>query len=143
VVEEEQGATPSAGARGCGYIGCIAIIVVLVGTGVAFFALGNAVEPLADRFLWQPQDVVREYFTAYRAGDVPRAQLLLCEGVAGPLDPLEPLGTRAGAPFVEDAVPYPRGGDQVAIYYRVDQFGPRAQALLQREEEGWRICAFE
>ncbi len=133
----------SLASRGCGYIGCALLIVIVVGLGLGAIALGDALEPLADRFVWAPHDVVREYFAAHDRDDMERARRFLCQGVSRPLDPLAALGRSGGRPYVEDEFPYPRSGGHVAIYYRAEQHGARAQALLQREEGGWRICAFE
>jgi hypothetical protein len=126
--------------RGCGWIGCLLLIGILVAVGAGVYALGNALEPFADRFLWQPHDVVREYLDAWRRDDAQRAERFVCSGVEGVLDPMAPLGSRVGAPYVDDEFPYPRAGGRVAIYYRAERFGPRAQALLEREDAGWRIC---
>jgi hypothetical protein len=126
--------------RGCGWIGCLLVIGILVALGAGAYALGNALEPLADRFLWAPHDVVREYLDAWRREDTRRAERFLCAGTDELLDPLQPLGSRVGAPYVDDEFPYPRGGGRVAIYYRAELRGPRAQALLEREDDGWRIC---
>lgn len=128
--------------RGCGWLGCLLIIGVLVAIGAGIFALGNALEPLADRYLWQPHDVVRQYFDAWRQDDRQRAARFLCAGQTRPLDPMAALGSRVGSPYVDDEFPYPRDGGRVAIYYRGQSTGPRAQALLEREDEGWRICEF-
>jgi hypothetical protein len=142
-VEDEEYERPSLRSRGCGYLGCLLVIALLVALGVGAFALGNALEPVADRFLWRPHDVVSTYFDAHQRGDMDRARRFLCEGVRQPLDPLTPLGTRVGRPYVDDEIPFPRPGGRVAIYYRADEHGPQAQALLEREDGGWRICAFE
>lgn len=133
---------PGVLSRGCGWLGCLLIIGVLVAIGVGVFALGNALEPLADRYLWQPHDIVREYLDAWQRGDSERAAGFLCTGLQAPLDPMAALDSRVGSPYVEDELPYPRPGGRVAIYYRAQPSGPRAQALLEREDEGWRICAF-
>ena len=142
--EYESSASTSRGSRGCGVIGCLLVIGIFVALGAGALAMGNALEPLADRFLWAPHDVVREYIAAYDNDDLERARRFLCSDVrAGrPLDPGAPFGASASNAFVEDELPYPRPGGQLAIYYRVDRFGPRAQALLEREDDGWRICAF-
>ncbi len=140
---EEQVKGPSLRQRGCGYIGCALVIVLVVGLAAGALTMGSALEPLADRYLWQPHEVVSEYFDAHRRQDVERARHFQCAWVTGLLDPMAPLGRRTGSPFVEDELPYPRGDDQVAIYYRAEQHGARAQALLEREEAGWRICAVE
>jgi len=104
-------------------------VLLLVGIGAGLFAAGNALEPLADRFLWQPHDVVREYFVAHQRGDTERARSFQCEWVTGLLDPYAPLGTRTGVPHVEDELPYPRPDGQVAVYYRATQHGPRGASL--------------
>ncbi|HVM30091.1 MAG TPA: hypothetical protein VM305_04900 [Candidatus Limnocylindrales bacterium] len=140
---EEDHSGPSVRQRGCGWLGCALVILLLGAIGAGLLAAGNALEPLADRYIWQPHDVVREYFAAHRRGDHDRARRFQCEGTTGLLDPYAPLGRQLGAPFVEDELPYPRSAGQVAIYYRAEQHGRRAQALLQREEAGWRICSFE
>ncbi|HUR16966.1 MAG TPA: hypothetical protein VMZ33_06750 [Candidatus Limnocylindrales bacterium] len=135
------------GRSGCGVIGCVLIIVVLVALVAGTYVLGQRLEPLADRFLWAPHDVVREYLTAYEEGDLDRARGFLCAARqnAGVPDPSEAVGSpRSWTAGVEDQFPYPRPDGQVGIYYRVtsglgDQ---RAQALLVREEDGWRICEF-
>jgi hypothetical protein len=57
-----------------------------------------------------------------------------------------PAGSpRAWTAGVEDEFPYPRPGGRLAIYYWVHSgLGERrAQALLEREDDGWRICALE
>ncbi|MDP8904219.1 MAG: hypothetical protein M3N29_02685 [Chloroflexota bacterium] len=120
-LEQEQygGGRQSIGSRACGVIGCLLVITLLVGLGAAAFALGNALEPLADRYLWAPHDVVREYFDAWRRDDRPRMQRFLCEGVNGVLDPQAPFDHRVGSPYVEDDFPYPRPGGRLAIYYRL------------------------
>jgi hypothetical protein len=139
----------SSGSRACGVIGCLLVIGVLAGLAVGAFALNNALEPIFDRFLWAPHEVVREYLMAYEAGDSERARRFLCEDIrAGrPLDPGAPHGVSAPSAYVDDTFPYPRPGGRWAIYYAVNVPGrvtdARAQALLEREEEGWRICAFE
>jgi hypothetical protein len=140
---EQDYSGPSLRQRGCGWLGCALIVLLLVGAGVGALAVNNALEPLAERYLWQPHDVVREYFVAYQRGDTDRALGFLCRWVSAPLDPFAPLERRTGNLFVEDEFPYPRPGGQVAVNYRAEQHGPRAQALLEREEEGWRVCAFE
>jgi hypothetical protein len=136
----------SAGSRGCGIVGCLLVIVVLVGVAAGAMALTNVFEPLVDRYLWAPHDVVREYLDAYDRGDMDRAQRFLCSDTASarPPDPAGPMGGGGrGFGGELDEFPYPRADGRVAIYYQLDQHGPRAQALLEREDEGWRICAFE
>jgi hypothetical protein len=132
--------------RGCGVIGCLLIVVVLAGLLVGALALGNALEPLADRFLWSPADVVREYLAAYEKNDTARAHKFVCDGVAGAPNPGEPVGTDGTSAFVDDSFPYPRDNGRLAIYYAVNVPGfsnpKKAQALLHREDAGWRICAF-
>ena len=129
--------------RGCAYIGCLVLIglVVLAGAGVYFG--GQALEPLADRYLWTPSDLVRVYLAAYDEGNLERARKFTCSGTV--LDPGEPFGTTSSSAFVDDTFPYPRPNGQIAIYYavRVPGFSipKRAQALVQREDEGWRICS--
>ena len=134
-------------ARGCGWIGCLLLIGLLVAIGAGVYFGGKALEPLADRYLWTPSDVVREYLTAYDDGDMQRARHFLCSNIAGqqPLDPGAPVGAKSTTAFVDDTFPYPRGNGRLAIYYgvRVPGFSNprRAQALLEREDAGWRICA--
>ena len=41
----------------------------------------QALEPLADRYLWAPHDVVREYLAAYQEGDFDRARRFVCEEI--------------------------------------------------------------
>ncbi|MEO6350017.1 MAG: hypothetical protein ABIP53_05135 [Candidatus Limnocylindrales bacterium] len=140
-------APPKRGSRGCGVIGCLLIIGILVAGVVGTFFVGNALEPLADRYLWTPDDVVREYFLAYASADDDRARRFVCEGIksAGLPDPSAPLGQpRAWTASVEDEFPYPRPNSQIAIYYtlRSGVGDERGQALLKREEGGWRICEF-
>jgi hypothetical protein len=139
----------SGGRRGggaCGVIGCLLIIGVLVAMGAGVFFLGERLEPLADRYLWAPHDVVREYLAAYERGDTERARRFVCSDIksAGLPDPAAPVGDpRSWTAGVEDEFPYPRPNGQVGIYYAVrSSLGERrAQALLEREEDGWRICA--
>lgn len=139
---------PPAGSRACGLIGCLLLIGLLVAVGAGALALTNALEPLFDRYLWAPHDVVREYLDAYERGDTERARRFLCSDVRSgqPLNPGAPMGVDSPRGHVEDRFPYPRG-DRLAIYYAVNVPGrvtdARAQALLEREDEGWRICAFE
>jgi hypothetical protein len=132
--------------RGCGLIGCLIIIVALVGVVVGAWALGNTLEPLADRFLWSPADVVREYLAAYDEDDTARARRFVCSNVATVLDPGAPVNADSFSAYVDDTFPYPRDNGQLAIYYaiRVPGFSSprRAQALLRREDAGWRICSF-
>ncbi len=148
-VEEPSSDGPeAAGSRGCGFIGCLLIIGVLVALGAGAFVLGQRLEPFADKYLWAPHDVVREYLTAYEEGDLDRARGFLCAGRinAGVPDPSEPLGSpRSWTAGVEDEFPYPRPNGQVGIYYRITSgLGERrGQALLDREEGGWRICDFQ
>jgi hypothetical protein len=139
---------PNLRERGCGLIGCLLIIGVLVGLGAVAYFGGRALEPLADRFLWAPHDVVREYLIAYEDDDTERARRFLCEDIRSGslLDPAVPVGSpSAWTAGVEDQFPYPRAGGRLGIYYSVRSgLGERrAQALLEREEEGWRICAVE
>lgn len=140
--DSAYGGRPSAGSRACGFIGCLLVLALLVGLGGGAFVLGNALEPLADRFLWTPHDVVREYFDAYERGDSDRQRRFQCAGVARLLDPLVPFGARLGRPYVADEFPYPREGGRLAIYYRLAARDGRAQALIEREDAGWRICEF-
>ena len=119
--------------------------IVVAGIAGTFFA-GAALEPLADRYLWAPHDVVREYLVAYQEGDFDRARRFVCENIksAGLPDPSAPVGDpNSWSAFVEDEFPYPRPDGQLAIYYAVrSSVGERrAQALLEREEGGWRICS--
>jgi hypothetical protein len=144
----ESARGPSLRERGCGLIGCLLIIAVLVGLGGLVYFGGRALEPLADRFLWAPHDVVREYLIAYEDDDRDRARNFLCSDVAGGplLNPAEPVGSPGSwTAGVDDTFPYPRPGGRLAIFYNVRSgLGEqRAQALLEREDEGWRICAFE
>jgi hypothetical protein len=127
-------------------IGCLLIIGVLVAGVVGTFFVGQQLEPLADRFLWAPHDVVREYLAAYERGDSDRARRFVCSDIksAGLPDPAAPAGDpRSWTAFVEDDFPYPRPNGQVSIYYAVrSSVGDRrAQALLEREQDGWRLCA--
>jgi hypothetical protein len=134
------------GSRGCGVIGCLLIVGILVALGAGALALGNAFEPLADRYLWAPHDVVREYLDAYDRGDLDRARRFLCSDIASarPPDPASPMGGGGrGFGGEIDEFPYPRADGRLAIFYQLDQHGQRAQALLEREDEGWRICAFD
>jgi hypothetical protein len=152
--EEQEWAQPEAPAdgdslasRGCGLIGCVLILGVLVAIGAGIYFAGNALEPLADKYLWAPHDVVREYLTAYEDGKVERARQFVCDSAkAGRLpDPSAPVGgPGAWSAGVDDTFPYPRAGGRWAIYYVVrSSLGEdRAQALLEREEDGWRICEF-
>ncbi len=135
------------GSTGCGLIGCLLIIGILVASAVGVYLAGQRLEPLADRFLWAPHDVVREYLVAYEAGDLDRARGFLCAARvnAGVPDPSEPLGSpRSWTASVDDEFPYPRPNGQFGIYYQVTSgLGDRrGQALLVREESGWRICDF-
>ena len=134
--------------RGCGVIGCLLIVGVLVLLGAGAYFGGQALEPLADRYLWAPHDVVREYLAAYEDGDTVRARRFVCQGVRNgpPPNPAAPVGNPgAWTAAVDDDFPYPRPGGRVGIYYRVSSAlgTQRAQALLEREEDGWRICALE
>jgi hypothetical protein len=138
---------PSAGSRGCGLIGCILIIALLAALGAGVFLMGNALEPLADKYLWAPHDVVREYLAAYERDDTERARTFTCTGISAARlpDPAAPLGApTAWTAGVEDQFPYPRANGRVGIYYtlRSGLGERRGQALLQREEDGWRICEF-
>jgi hypothetical protein len=138
---------PKRGPGACGVIGCLLLIGILIAGVAGTFFLGNALEPLADRYLWAPHDVVREYLAAYDNSDDDRARGFVCEGIrsAGLPDPSAPFGKPASwIASVADEFPYPRPNGQVAIYYTLtsgvgDQ---RGQALLEREEGGWRICEF-
>ena len=142
--------TPAPSTRGssaCGVIGCLLLIGILVAGIAGTFFLGNALEPLADQYLWAPHDVVREYLIAYEDGNNDRARRFVCEGIrsAGLPDPSAPVGSPSSwTASVEDQFPYPRANGQFGIYYRVRSgLGERrAQALLEREEGGWRICQF-
>ncbi len=138
---------PRRGSSACGVIGCLLIIGILIAGAAGTFFLGNALEPLADQDLWAPHDVVREYLTAYEKRDTERARRFVCEGIrsAGLPDPAAPLGRpTAWNAGVEDEFPYPRPNGQFAIYYslRSGVGERRGQALLEREEGGWRICQF-
>jgi hypothetical protein len=143
-VEERQ---PRRGSSACGVIGCLLIIAILVAGVAGTFFLGNALEPIADRYLWAPHDVVREYLAAYENQDDDRARRFVCEGIksAGLPNPASPFGPlNSWTAFVEDEFPYPRPDNQIAIYYTVRSGvgDKRGQALLEREEGGWRICEF-
>jgi hypothetical protein len=140
--QESRPRGPSLRQRGCGLIGCLLIIVVFVGLGAGFYFGGRALEPLADRFLWAPHEAVSAYFEAYRMNDLERAQRLLCDGVDGLLNPAAPFGRESGSPYVDDQFPYPRPGGRIGIYYRIEFRGDRGQALVEREDDGWRICEF-
>ncbi len=132
--------------RGCGLLGCALLILLLAGVAAAGMAVAGALEPIYDRFLRQPDEVVQEYLDAHERNDTERARRFLCTGMReGRLpDPAEPLGGgRPGFGREIDPFPYPRPGGRVAIYYRLDQHGRQAQAILEREDEGWRICSFE
>lgn len=144
---DEVGPPAGVASRGCGLIGCVLIIAVLAALGAGVFLLGNALEPLADKYLWAPHDVVREYLIAYERDDTERARKFICSTIrGGPLpDPAAPLG--GGSVWiagVDDPFPYPRANGRVAIYYtlRSGLGERRGQALLQREDQGWRICEF-
>ena len=145
---EEETRGPSLASRGCGWIGCLLIIGILVAIGAGVYFAGNALEPLADKYMWQPHDVVREYLVAYEDDNTDRAQRFLCSDVPTRrlLDPAEPLGDfSTWTAAVEDTFPYPRDGGQIAIYYELTTAisSPTGQALLRREDDGWRICSFE
>ena len=133
---------PSLRDRGCGLIGCLLVIVVLVGLGAAAYFGGRALEPLADRFLWAPHEAVAAYFEAYRMNDAERAERFLCDGVDGLLNPAAPFGRETGSPYVDDHFPYPRPDGRLGIYYRIEFRGDRGQAMIEREDDGWRICEF-
>jgi hypothetical protein len=146
--EEAVAPRPSLASRGCGYIGCLLLIGILVALGAGVYFLGNALEPLADRFLWAPHDVVREYIDAYEDDNSARARRFLCAEIRGGplLDPAAPLG--GGDVWTRGAVeqfPYPRPGGQVGIYYELHLpiRDARGQALVQRQDDGWRICALQ
>jgi hypothetical protein len=138
----------SLASRGCGVIGCLLLIGVLVAVVAGAYLAGNALEPLADRFLWSPADVVDVYLAAYDEGNTERARSFLCASAAkdSALDPGASFETSSSSAFVDDRFPYPRDNGRLAIYYavRVPGFSTprRAQALLEREEGGWRICQF-
>ena len=148
---QEEFVEPGERRRGggmCGAIGCLLIIGVLVAGIAGTFFVGESLEPLADRYLWAPHDVVREYLVAYEEGDFERARRFVCSEIksAGLPDPSAPVGDpNSWTASVSDQFPYPRPDGQVAIYYRVRSgLGERgAQALLEREEGGWRICAVD
>lgn len=131
----------------CGVIGCLALIAILIAGVVGTFFVGNALEPIADRYLWAPHDVVREYLVAYEKSDDESARRFVCEGIrsAALPDPAAPFGQpSAWTASVQDEFPYPRPDGRVAIYYTLTSgLGDRrGQALLEREEGGWRICEF-
>jgi hypothetical protein len=81
-VESGTGRT-SLVSRGCGLIGCVLLIVLVVGVVAGAYFAGNALEPLADRFLWTPADLVRVYLAAYEEGNKERARSFLCDDVRG------------------------------------------------------------
>ncbi len=144
---DDVGPQTGSASRGCGLIGCLLIIAVLAALGAGVFLLGNALEPLADKYLWAPHDVVREYLIAYERDDTARARKFVCSAIrTGQLpDPAGPLGgSSAWTAGVDDQFPYPRGNGRVAIYYtlRSGVGERRDQAILQREDDGWRICEF-
>lgn len=140
VIESTGG--PSLRERGCGLIGCLLVIVVLGGLGFGIFVLGRQLEPLADKYLWAPHETVRAYFEAYEDRDTERASRFLCDGIDGLLDPLQPFDRPLGGPHVDDEFPYPRPNGRLAIYYQLGLNGPRGQAMIEREDDGWRICEF-
>lgn len=143
--EAIEASSPSVASRGCGLIGCALIIALLVALGAGAWALGNALEPLADRYLWAPHDVVRAYLDAYEDDDTARAARFLCPGTQL-LDPGAPVdGGDTWTAGVSDTFPYPRPGGRIAIYYdlRLPIRTARVQALIERYDEGWRICALE
>lgn len=149
----DESSTEAGASRGCGVVGCVILVVMLVALGFGAATFAGAVDPILDRFR-TPDEVVREYMLSYEDGDRERAARFLCQELrtavgAGPLrDPvaaLEPEGASWRWRGVEDESPYPREGGRVAIYYEIDQPGTGArrtgQALLANED-GWRICAF-
>lgn len=148
VEEQDQQRGTGLAARGCGWIGCLLVIAIVIALGAGIYVLGNKLEPLADRYLWTPADLVKVYLAAYDEGDTARARSFLCSAVKGgqALDPGAPFGVTSSSAFVEDQFPYPRDNGQIAIYYavRIPGFSTprRAQALLVREDAGWRICSF-
>lgn len=140
--DEHQGG----GSRGCGGLGCLLLIGLLLAVGAGGLYLSDALDPLYDRFLRQPHEVVELYVEAYEQEDEARARRFLCSAIRDGrlLDPSTPLGGRQrGLGGGIDEFPYPRSGGRVAIYYTLDANGPSAQALLEREDAGWRICALE
>jgi hypothetical protein len=144
---EEETQKPSLASRGCGWIGCVAIIGIFVAIGAGLYFAGNALEPLADKYLWAPSDVVREYLAAYEDDNTDRARRFLCDDVRTGrlLNPAAPLGNfSTWTAHVQDTFPYPRDNGRFAIYYELTTAtgSPRGQALLQREDDGWRICEF-
>jgi hypothetical protein len=147
-MDEEHIEQPARGSGACGVIGCLLIIGVLVALAAGVYFAGNALEPLADKYLWAPHDVVREYLLAYEDENTERARRFLCTDIRSGrlLDPAQPVGgPSAWTASVDDTFPYPRPGGRLAIYYEVRSgLGDRrAQAMLEREDEGWRICAVE
>jgi len=147
MIPDEDAPRPGVASRGCGLIGCVLIIAVLAALGAGVFFLGQTLEPLADKYLWAPHDVVREYLIAYEGDDTERARGFTCSEVrAGRLpDPAAPLGApSAWTAGVDDPFPYPRANGRVALYYplRSGLGERRGQALLRREDDGWRICEF-
>ena len=144
---EEETRAPTLASRGCGWIGCLLIIGILIALGAGLYFAGNALEPLADKYLWQPHDVVREYLVAYADGNTDRAARFLCADRSSrkPPSPAEPLGDfSTWTAAVADQFPYPRSNGQIAIYYELTTAisSPTGQAILQREDDGWRICEF-
>lgn len=150
--EDLESAPAGRGSGGCGIIGCLAIILVLVALGAGAAAVAGFLEPVVHRFR-SPAEVVRLYLDAYQEDDVARARSFLCGELRGELGDAElpnpaavvdPDAGRSWTAGVEDEFPYPRDGGRVGIYYevRLPIETQRAQALLQ-SEDGWRICGFE
>lgn len=72
--QTHEEATSRRSSRGCGLIGCLVIIVVLVALGFGGAAISGALDQFADRFR-PPHEVVRGYLSAYQDDDIPRAPL--------------------------------------------------------------------
>ena len=143
---------PERGSAGCGLLGCLAIIVVLVALGAGAAAVAGLLEPIVHRFR-SPADAVREYLDAYEAEDVTRARSFLCEELRGALGDAElpnpaavvdPDAGDAWTAGVEDEFPYPRGEGRVGIRYQVRlPIETRTGQALLVNEDGWRICEFQ
>lgn len=139
------------GSRGCGLLGCLVLILLLVAIGAGAAALAGVLDPIIDRFR-SPAEVVREYLAAYQDDDLERARRFLCADLRdslgdaelpNPATVVDPDAT-AWTAGVEDEFPYPREGGRVGIRYevRLPIETRTAQALLVNED-GWRICGFQ